>query len=135
MSLQSAQEFTIAASRDSALGAQIAAAVEGKSAGEAAAAFVAIGKSHGYEFTPEEAAQTRSQVMQAVELSEDDLEKVAGGTGGAGSSAGSLISTFNGGGWMPPDSVGPVNGGIINMNPGGGKTDAGKQIADIFSGW
>lgn len=131
MSLQSAQEFTIAASRDSALGAQIAAAVEGKSAGEAADAFVAIGMSHGYEFTPAEAAETRSQVMQSVELSEDDLEKVAGGAGG---SAGSLTSTFNGG-WMPPDSVGPVNGGIINMNPGGGKTDAGKQIADIFSGW
>ena len=132
MSLQSAREFTIAASRDSALGAQIAAAVESKSAGAAAAAFVAIGMSHGYEFTPAEAAETRSQAMQAVELSEDDLEKVAGGAGGG---AGSLISTFTGGGWMPPDSFGPVNGGIINMNPGGGKTDAGKQIADIFSGW
>lgn len=29
----------------------------------------------------------------------------------------------------------PANGGIINQRPSEGKTDAGKQIADIFSGW
>lgn len=79
MSLQSAIEFTTAAVKDPALAAELKSLTNGKSPEQAAEAFVALGRREGFDFTAAEANELRSQVDS--ELSEEDLDKVAGGTG------------------------------------------------------
>ncbi|MBM3528695.1 MAG: hypothetical protein FJX62_11425 [Alphaproteobacteria bacterium] len=88
MSAEAAIEFvgkTLPA--NPALAVEVAKAVEGKNAKAAAAAVVAIGKQQGLDFTVDEALGARAALLDHFrkqkliddELSEQDLDQVAGG--------------------------------------------------------
>ena len=77
MSKQACAEFFAKVNADAALQQEVSTALEGKEGDEAANAFAWVGAKHGYEFTPEEAAQ----MMAEAELDEEALDQVAGGAG------------------------------------------------------
>ena len=78
MSLENAVEFARKVSADAALGARASAAVQKATA----SAISELGREEGFEFTPGEAAAAIRQLLQSQELSESDLDKVAGGGSG-----------------------------------------------------
>ncbi|HLO51727.1 MAG TPA: Nif11-like leader peptide family RiPP precursor [Kamptonema sp.] len=77
MSKESVLEFIQKVSTDSALETEIEQAVTGKSEQDAATNIVQIASQHGYSFTSDEILAQRQEMQ---ELSEEDLEQVAGGS-------------------------------------------------------
>jgi predicted ribosomally synthesized peptide with nif11-like leader len=134
MSLQSANEFISTATSNAELMAKVTQAVAGKSPTDAAQAVSDLGRLNGFEFTADEALQARQAVLQSQNLSEDDLDRVAGGRG--------LIATAPvGGGFVSPESaVFPQNetkpapsfpggGGVLGTSPvGGGFVSSGIAL-------
>ena len=88
MSVEKALEFMNEICKNENLEGEIEGAVSGKTAPEASAAIAEIAGQHGFEFTADEAEQVRSALRQQLveddvmdaELSDDDLDGVAGGT-------------------------------------------------------
>lgn len=83
MSANSIQEFLTKVSEDQALQEELAKAMESENDREAV---TELAKSKGYDFTAEELGQAIDQIqaeaqqqMDASELSEEELESVAGG--------------------------------------------------------
>lgn len=114
MSLQGATEFTNAIAANPTLMSEVAAATVGKSPAEAALTISTLGKREGFDFTAEEATATRQAFL--AELSEDDLDKVAGGVndGGAGANGAGYVAGVIAG------QVIPIGGGIIGAGVGAG---------------
>jgi len=80
MSLEDVECFTLAAADSAELAARAKAVVEGKSEAGVAAALAELGRSEGYDFTPEEMLEYKRTVLSAARLlTEDDLSQVAGG--------------------------------------------------------
>ncbi|MBM3528694.1 MAG: hypothetical protein FJX62_11420 [Alphaproteobacteria bacterium] len=151
MSAQAAIEFvgkTIP--MNPALAAEVAKAVEGKDANAAAAAVVAIGKKQGLDFTAEEAMGARAAVMEHLrkekvigdELSEQDLDRVAGGASGPTAlwsdiknpqvwqgmgSAFSVLGTAQG--WQNFGS------GMASLGSKSTWNTVGNSVKSVFSGW
>lgn len=73
MSKEAVLEFVQKVSADESLEAEIETAIAGKQGTEAATAIAGVGSKHGYTFTIEELEAQRE------ELSDEDLEEVAGG--------------------------------------------------------
>jgi predicted ribosomally synthesized peptide with nif11-like leader len=114
MSLQSATEFMNAIAANPTLMSEIAAATVGKNPAETALTISALGKREGFDFTADEATATRQAFL--AELSEGDLDKVAGGVndgGAAGIGAGFIAGELAG-------QVIPIGGGIIGAGVGAG---------------
>lgn len=82
MSLEHAAKFTIAAANDPVLTRETNAAVAGKNAAQAAAAFATLAASRGYECTTAEAAEVLARVVRGAQLSDKELDRVAGGITG-----------------------------------------------------
>ncbi|HLO51731.1 MAG TPA: Nif11-like leader peptide family RiPP precursor [Kamptonema sp.] len=74
MSKEALFEFVQNISADESLEAEVEAAIAGKQGFEAATAITRIGAKYGYNFTIEDLEAQRD------ELSDEDLEEVAGGT-------------------------------------------------------
>ncbi|MES1257958.1 MAG: hypothetical protein ABUS51_05995 [Acidobacteriota bacterium] len=156
MSLQQAGEFTVAAAANPGLMAKIIQLTADKSPAEAALAVSQLGKTEGFEFTAEEATETRDAFLAAnagtEELSDDALTAVAGGIttlqtnyivagsgilGGQAVTGGSIIGTGIGTGITTA-----LNGGSASQSLGSGaiaaaqaQNDIGAQIRSFFSGW
>jgi hypothetical protein len=114
MSLQSATEFTNAIIVNPALMSEVSKTVDGKDEAEASSAISALGKSKGYDFTPEEAATMRHAFVK--QLSDADLDGVAGGINDGGAAAIGI-------GYVAGQIAGqviPVGGGIIGAGVGAG---------------
>ncbi len=114
MSLQSASEFTNAIISDPVLMSEVLKEINSKGEAEAPLAISALGKSKGYDFTPEEAATMRASFMQ--QLSDSDLDGVAGGVNDGGAAqigVGYVAGQLAG-------QVIPVGGGIIGAGVGAG---------------
>jgi len=150
MSLQSANDFALAAAKNPALTEESKIATADKSPEDAALAVSELGKREGYDFTPAEALEFRRNFIR--QLSDAELDSVAGGAGDATTQQ----LTFAGG--MLGGQVAP-GGGIIGAGVGagigtaiaGGSTEqsvmAGVQasnqkieetksvVQQIFSGW
>jgi len=78
MSKEAVLEFVQKVSADESLEAEIETAISGKQGSDAANAIAGVGAKHGYTFTAEEIEAQRE------ELSDEDLEEVAGGGGSIG---------------------------------------------------
>lgn len=116
MSLQNAIDFAATVAKTPSLAEEINQAVTGKSTVDAMAIYMEIGKRHGYDFPAEEAAEFRAQDSQSTELSEADLDMVAGG-------GGTMLPSTDGGSPVPNE---PYSGPA----PGGG----GSTKIDPFAG-
>ncbi|MBM3529094.1 MAG: Nif11-like leader peptide family natural product precursor [Alphaproteobacteria bacterium] len=85
MSIEAAMKFAERIATREAVHAQVRNATAGKDEPSALAAVVALGKNEGFDFTADEAAQVRRTLMLIVkqrtgeELTDDELERVAGG--------------------------------------------------------
>jgi hypothetical protein len=114
MSLQSATEFTNVIISNPVLMSEVSSAVDGKNEAEASSAISTLGKSKGYDFTPEEAATMRHAFMK--QLSDADLDGVAGGIndGGATQIAVGIVAGQIAGEFIP------IGGGIIGAGVGAG---------------
>jgi hypothetical protein len=150
-----AKNFTIAIAKNPALAAEAGKQLAGKSSDKAAQAFVALGKTNGFDFTAAEASEIRSQVVS--ELSEEDLDKVAGGAGSqdqAANSAAFATSQLIGAVSPVPlvgGVIGPAAGAAVGSAVSGGSgNDVGlafisgpdtalSPVKDVmgavFSGW
>ena len=84
MSLESATEFFKAMVEDEDVRDLVLGATEGKESVDRASVLVSVGAERGFDFTAEEAEEIRLMVTQMVELSDDDLEQIAGGGGISG---------------------------------------------------
>ena len=151
MSLQSATEFAKVIIADPALMSEVTATVNGKNEAEASSAISALGKSKGYDFTPQEAATSRQSFMK--QLSDDELNSVAGGatdpvlqqtlttagsiiggqvvTGGGmiGAGVGAGVATAIGGGSAQESVLAGANATNASMNQTKG------FVQQVFSGW
>ena len=79
MTIEAVNQFLTKVNEDKNLQAEVSQAVESENKTQAVASLAA---KHGYEFTPEELGSQVEQVMEAQkesELSEAELEAVAGG--------------------------------------------------------
>ncbi len=90
-------EFLAAAKTDQAILGELRA-LEGKTYDEYYAGFVAAGATRGYTFTVDEVEEVTDealsdQTLKSGELSDDQLEAVAGGKGGG--AGGVLIGVIN----------------------------------------
>lgn len=114
MSLQSATEFTNVIISNPVLMSEVSTAVDGKNEAEASSAISMLGKSKGYDFTPEEAATMRHAFMK--QLSDADLDGVAGGIndGGAAQIGIGIVA-----GQIAGEVI-PIGGGIIGAGVGAG---------------
>jgi predicted ribosomally synthesized peptide with nif11-like leader len=81
MSSDAANQFVNKAMADQALQQEVNAAVAGRDEAAAAEAVVAVGRTHGYEFSAEEVQAARAAVKdrRSRELSDEDLQSVSGG--------------------------------------------------------
>lgn len=81
MSVESLQEFVSRVEGDSSLQQELETAVAGKDGLAASQAVSEVGAKYGYSFTAEEAEAGRKAVLaeESGELSEGELESVAGG--------------------------------------------------------
>ena len=79
MSLTDAVRFTERIMTDEALQQRAAAAVEDKEGAEATRALLELAAAEGLHIEPAEMARVRNATLAAAELTDDDLEKVAGG--------------------------------------------------------
>jgi predicted ribosomally synthesized peptide with nif11-like leader len=91
-------EFVQAAKNNPAL-LQELKSYEGQSVTATASGWVEAGKKHGYSFDAEEVAEALSEANAETalgegELSDEQLEEVAGGKGGAGEAVLVLIGTI-----------------------------------------
>ena len=111
MSLQSANEFVVVLTKNPALTEESKTATADKSPADAALAMSELGKREGYDFTPGEALEIRDNHVR--QLSESELDSVAGGAGdpltAQLTAAGSIV-----GGQVVP------GGGIIGAGVGAG---------------
>jgi hypothetical protein len=114
MSLQSATEFTNVIIANPVLMSEVSKTIDGKNEAEASSAISALGKSKGYDFTPEEAATMRHAFVK--QLSDADLDGVAGGIndGGAIQAGVTIVAGQIAGEFIP------VGGGIIGAGVGAG---------------
>jgi hypothetical protein len=150
MSLQSATEFTNVLIADPNLMTEVEHTTKGKNEAEAYSAVSALGKSRGYDFTPEEAATMREAFIR--QLSDADLDGVAGGVN-IPPAAINTVTTGIANKILPGAGVvvgAPLGAGINSILHGGSPSDAinaignaGKQefeqvksVAEkVFSGW
>ena len=153
MSLENVKNFTAAARSNPALAAKMESATSGKSPNDAANAFSTLGKSEGYDFSPADALEFRNTYF-SQELSEQDLNNVAGGAGDpyvttattvvAGQLAGELVP---GAGGVIGAGVGAAVGTAVAGGSASESTAAGAMasasalddfksvVTSIFSGW
>jgi hypothetical protein len=152
MSLQSASDFTNAIISNPALMPEVLKTIDGKNEAEASSAISALGKSKGYDFTPEEAVTLRHAALK--QLSDADLDGVAGGS--TGSTAAPIIGFFAGqvlgrgipvGGTILGAGIGAGIGAALDgasaqdsFNAGtAGIVNTANQVKDgfekVFSGW
>lgn len=158
MSLESAREFAKLAIQNQVIGMQVLAAISGKNQPEAAQAVSDLAASAGYRFTPGEgytASQEALAAFSSGELSDEDLDEVAGGTytstytsTGAGQAAGAIAGSVAMGSGAPVGAIvqGAVDG-VQNGNPnnsaatnaaigaGTGYNNFVKSVQDFFSSW
>jgi predicted ribosomally synthesized peptide with nif11-like leader len=104
MSMEALREFLQKASEDEELEKKIEEAV-GDEAGPDR--FVALGQENGFEFSPREAVYHLYE-LQNQELSDDDLENVAGGTGGRLVALGGRLSQRVATQWFDRSRLGSV---------------------------
>ena len=82
MSLEAVNQFLERVNQDPALQQELAQAVESAAPGEDRVAAAEIGAKYGYSFTPDEIGETMEATQKqqsGEELSEEELEAVAGG--------------------------------------------------------
>jgi hypothetical protein len=142
LSLESAREFAKLAIQNQVVGRQVLAAISGKNQPDAAQAVSDLAASAGYRFTAGE-GYTVSQEAQAglwsAELSEEDLDGVAGGatytstytTTGAGQAAGAAAGAVAPGAGA---AVGSIAGGIVNEIQNGNPNNSTATNAAIGAG-
>ncbi len=128
MSLQSIYEFMTTTTSNDALMAKLTDAVAGKSPSDAAQAVSDLGRLHGFEFTADDALQARQASLQSEQLSEDDLDGIAGGV------QSSLAPGPVGGGIAAPITVLPNQTLPAPSFPGKVDVTAPGKI-DITAGW
>jgi hypothetical protein len=150
MSLQSANEFVLAAAKNPALTEESKTATANKSPDDAALAISELGKRKGYDFTPAEALEFRRNFIR--ELSDSELDSVAGGAGDPTTESLTMAGSLVGGRVAPGGGfIGAGVGAGVGTAIGGGSTEdsvlAGAQatsdsidsfksvINTIFSGW
>jgi hypothetical protein len=153
MSLQSATEFTNVLIADPNLMTEVEHTTKGKNEAEAYSAVSALGKSRGYDFTPEEAATMRQAFIR--QLSDADLDGVAGGLddGGFAKGAVTIVAGQIAGEFLP--GAGTFIGAGIGAGVGAAldgasasqslaagamgaaqkANDVGAVVKKIFSGW
>lgn len=92
MSIEAVAKFTNKLAEDEALQQEIKCAIGDKEGLDASQTVSELGAKHGYEFTAKEAQTLRQVVLanQSGELSEEQLEAVAGG-GDLGKAIGSWL--------------------------------------------
>ena len=78
MSIEAVNDFAVAMRHDDGMARGLAAAVEDKADGEAAEAFVAYARQHGFEVTVEDLEGIRRSAAQQRELSDEELDAVSG---------------------------------------------------------
>ena len=105
MSLKSANEFILVTVANPDLMAKVVAAIAGKNPAEAALVTSELGKLDGFDFTADELLEARQAFLASQQLSDHDLDSVAGGTG----TKLNPTEPTGGGIIMPPDSVGPIS--------------------------
>ena len=81
MSIEAVNQFLTKVGEDQQLQAELAQAMEAENDRQAA---TELGAKHGYDFTPEELGSEIANRQSADELSEEELEAVAGGSCSAG---------------------------------------------------
>jgi hypothetical protein len=155
MSLQSAADFTIAATHNEVLAAKILETARENGPEQIGSAMSALGKSEGYDFTPAEAEALRQSAIANGSLSEDDLNKVAGGSvdsdylaaqaRAAANALGGRAAAGSGGvfgGAADGAAQAAANGGSANDVVAGAAVGAAKglnetksTVQQIFSGW
>jgi hypothetical protein len=153
MSLQSATEFTNVIIADPNLMTEVEHATNGKNEAEASSAVSALGKSRGYDFTPEEAATMRKAFIR--QLSDADLDGVAGGLDDGGFAKGGVTIVagqvagefFPGAGSFIGAGIGAgvgaaLNGASASQSLAAGAmaatqkaNDVGSVVKKIFHGW
>ncbi|MCA1993914.1 MAG: Nif11-like leader peptide family natural product precursor [Coleofasciculus sp. S288] len=82
MSVEAVAQFLERVNQDTALQQELAQAVESSAPGEDRVAAAEIGAKYGYSFTPDEIGETMEAAQKqqsGEELSEEELEAVAGG--------------------------------------------------------
>lgn len=97
MSIEAVTKFTDKLAQDESLQQELKSAIGDKEGLSASQAVAELGAKHGYNFSAEEAQQTREFVLESEsdELSEEDLEAVAGG-GPAGRMIGEKVGAWLG---------------------------------------
>ena len=128
MSQAHIEQFYAKASGDQALLAKMLANTQGPD--DFVANAVKEGKTLGYTFTTEEASawiKKQQEIKKSGELSDSQLEAVAGGKGGA-QAAGKAIDNF---------FTNPIMPGTNQANPfsAAGWQSAGKQIGGTIGSW
>lgn len=78
MSLEQAMEFARKVGSDAELGGRVAAALRKTAGAAAAAAFSAVGREEGFDFTPEDAAEARARGF-GIPMADGELDNIAGG--------------------------------------------------------
>ena len=154
MSLETAISVMGRVTKDEHLEARVATAVEGKKGREAADAIVGVGNQEGYDFTADEFIKARAGlrqkliedgVLKDVELSEAELEAVAGGITSGGimvvPGASDLYSHLSGtvrdaGSGHADDGGGHRRGGDDVIGDGGARHrhGTGSTGTDIITG-
>jgi hypothetical protein len=153
MSLQSVTEFTNLIIADPALMSEVSMAIDGKNEADASTAISVLGKTKGYDFTPQDAATMRQAFIR--QLSDADLDRVAGGIADGGAAqagvtyvAGQLAGqVIPGAGGVVGAGVGAgvgaaLNGASASDSVGAGAVGAAQNLNDtksavqqFFSGW
>jgi predicted ribosomally synthesized peptide with nif11-like leader len=150
MSLQSANEFVQAAAKNPALTEESKTATTNKTPEEAAVAISALGKREGYDFTPAEALEYRRNFIR--ELSDSELDSVAGGAGDPTTASLTAAGSIIGGEVVPGGGIiGAGVGAGIGTAIAGGSTQesvmagvnasndsinsAKSVVQQVFSGW
>lgn len=126
-------EFLKKVNEDSALKAAVKAAVE-KAANkeEEIQAVAQIAQKAGYDVSASQLKAVVAKKLQAGELSDDELEKVAGGgaAGDVAGAAGNVISTTGNAGAAIVGSV----GNAVDTT-GNAVISVATDVASFFSGW
>jgi hypothetical protein len=92
---QGIEEFVVFSKNNKAVQSELKA-LQGKSYEEACAGFVKVGAKHGYKMTADEVEAlieeaAAHKALKGGELSDDQLEAVAGGKGGGGGAFGKIM--------------------------------------------
>lgn len=126
-------EFLLKVNQDSALKAAVKAAVE-KAANkdEEVQAVTQIAKNAGFDVSADGLKAVVERKLQAGELSDDELEKVAGGgaAGDIAGAAGNLVSTTGNAGAAVINSAGAAVDTTVNAT-----VSVVNDVASFFSSW